>query len=60
MARQQHGSVGEQIRRRVVARDDQHEAEAEELLLGELLPVDRGLEQRAHQVVLALATPLVE
>ena len=59
-SRQQHGAVRDQVRGGVVAGDDQHEAEAEQLLLREALAVDLGVEQRAHQVVAALAAALVE
>ena len=54
-SRQQHGAVRDQVRRRVVAGDDQHEAEAEELGLREPHAVDLGGEERAREVVARLA-----
>ena len=44
--------------RGVVPREHQQEAEAEQLLLGELLAVDLGGEQRTHQVVTRFAATL--
>jgi hypothetical protein len=57
---EQHRAVRDQVRGRVVAGDDEHEAEAEQLLLRERLPVELRVDQRAHEVVPARAAALLE
>jgi hypothetical protein len=57
---EQHRAVRDQVGRRVVARDDQREAEAEQIFFAELLSVELGVEQRTHQVVAARDAPLGE
>ena len=51
MAGEQLGAVPDQARRGVVAGDEEQEREPEELLVGQVLAVGLGGDQRAHEVV---------
>ena len=45
---------------RVEAGDEEEEADVEDVLAGELVPLDLGVEEAAEDVVLTLQLPLVE
>jgi hypothetical protein len=51
-ARELHDRVAEHLRRRLVAGDDEEEAEPDDLGIGQALAVDLGLDQGGDEVVL--------
>src|SRR5262249_62252800 len=57
---EEHRAVADQRRRRVVARDDQLVAEAQDLVARELLAVELRVEERAHEIAGPTALALVE